>query len=117
MLCLSSTTRRRAIRGPGSWGVQGGASSPLVEAPQAPDRKPRLQWHGRASSGRWQRYRQRYAKGAAVAGIAAHRELAAVRLDDAVDDGEPETGSALLGGEEGVEDALQVVGADAFAGI
>src|SRR5207253_10665097 len=60
---------------------------------------------------------QRYPKNAAVAGVTAHRQLAAVGLDDAVDDGEAEAGAPLLGGEERVEDALQVVGADALARV
>src|SRR5207248_2820811 len=39
--CVLIPTLMRAV--PGSWGVQGGASSTLVEAPQAPDRPPLCQ--------------------------------------------------------------------------
>src|SRR5437879_12636645 len=48
---------------------------------------------------------------------ATHVDFAAMRLDDAMDEGEPETGTLRLGGEERFEDVGEVVGADALSGV
>ena len=53
---------------------------------------------------------------------AFHMDLAGVLLNDAVRDGEAQAGAALvarlcLGGEEGIVDALQMLGRDAGAGV
>src|SRR5882724_7137291 len=48
---------------------------------------------------------------------AVHVDLASVLLDDAMDEGEPETGALRLGGEEGLEDVGEVAGADALPGV
>jgi hypothetical protein len=54
----------------------------------------------------------------ALAGLAGDADVAAVALDDGVADRQAEAGAgALLGGEEGVEDARQVFGGDALAGV
>ena len=63
-------------------------------------------------------------EGGAGAGRAFHLDAAAVLLQNAVADGEAEPGAFVLaglgvglGGEEGVEDAVQVVGFNAAAGV
>src|SRR5467141_474297 len=73
---------------------------------------------------RWRRTRRsgmagRQAEGErrAEARGAADVDLAAVLLDDPVDEGESEPGPLRLGGEERLEDVGQVVGPDAFAAV
>src|SRR5437868_11035428 len=61
--------------------------------------------------------RQRDREGAAPARLAPHRDPAVVPFDDAVDDGQAEAGAACLGGEEGIEDARQVLGGDSLARV
>ena len=61
-------------------------------------------------------------KGCAGADRAFHVNFSGVLLDDAVADREAQTGAALvagnvLGGEEGIVDALEVLGRNAGAGI
>src|SRR5438132_1999885 len=48
---------------------------------------------------------------------AAHVDVTAVLLHDAVDQREPESGSLRFGGEEGLEDVREVARGDALAGI
>src|SRR5881409_3874367 len=48
---------------------------------------------------------------------AAHVDLASVLLDDAVDEGEPKSGTLRFGGEKGLEDVGEVAGSDAVAGV
>src|SRR5437899_12305480 len=47
---------------------------------------------------------------------AAHVDLASVLLDDAVDEGEPKSGTLRFGGEEGLEDVGEIAGSVAVAG-
>src|SRR5580700_3228091 len=61
-------------------------------------------------------------KGCTGADRALHVNFSGVLLDDAVADREAQTGATLvardvLGGEEGIVDALEVLGRDAGAGI
>src|SRR5689334_524391 len=53
----------------------------------------------------------------AGAGGAFGADRAAARVDDLARDREPETRAVLAGGEEGLEDARQIVRGDAAAGV
>src|SRR2546425_1621655 len=48
---------------------------------------------------------------------AAYVDLASVLLDDAMDEGEPESGALRLRGEEGLEHVGEIAGANAVAGV
>src|SRR5881397_4144984 len=61
------------------------------------------------------RQRQRHLELAAAARLAHHVDRALVRLDDLLGDRHPEARALVLGGEEGVEDAVELVGGDAAA--
>jgi hypothetical protein len=57
------------------------------------------------------------AEGGAFTGFGLDGDMAAVFFDDAAGGGEAEAGAALFGSEVGIEDAGEVVGGDANAGI
>src|SRR5216117_4194925 len=61
------------------------------------------------------RQRQRHLELGTAARLAHHVDRALVRLDDLLRDRHAETGALLLGGEEGVEDAVELVGRYAAA--
>src|SRR6266571_2191624 len=56
-------------------------------------------------------------RGAETRRAAAYVDLASVLLDDAVDEGEPESGALRLRGEEGLEHVGEIAGANAVAGV
>lgn len=60
---------------------------------------------------------QRHGDAGAFADAASDIDLAAVFAHDAADNHETETGAHAAGGEEGLEEAIEVLGGDAFAGI
>ncbi len=60
---------------------------------------------------------QEHAKGAAFAGFALHYYLTAVFIDDFRNNGQAETDALGLGGEERVEDAVELGGFDAYAAV
>src|SRR5205823_1763033 len=61
------------------------------------------------------RHRQRDLELGPAADLARHLDRALVRLDDLLRDRHAEPGAALLGGEERVEDAVELLGRDAAA--
>src|SRR5262249_60920664 len=63
--------------------------------------------------------RQRQREDGALPGRAVDRDLAAMSLDDLMDQRQPEAGRApfRLGREEGIEDAVEMLGPDAGAGV
>jgi hypothetical protein len=62
-------------------------------------------------------------KSSPVPGFAAHADLAAHEFGQALDDGEPEAGAAVVAGgggidlREGLEQAVDAIGGDADAGV
>src|SRR5438067_4798653 len=90
MECSASTTRRRAM------------------SRTLPRRDEPLR-----SICRWKRNRER----AALPRLALDADAASMRFHHAMDDGEPEAGAPLLGGEEGVEYAGEVFGRNPGPGI
>src|SRR5687768_12878569 len=54
-------------------------------------------------------------EGGALLELALHLDLAAVFLNNAVDDGQPEACSVVFGGEKGIEDVRNIFTANALA--
>ena len=58
-----------------------------------------------------------YSEGGAVGGLGVYLDASAVGFHESLADGEAEAGALLFGGDEGDEEALQVVGDYAAAGV